>query len=217
MDSKLSIESRRHQRRRNRDEMRSNSKDGSKRSSQSPPIQSRVVILAKNPQKSTTSSSTTSQNQMSSTGAQTIQIMPSLHSTQTNANTSNSPSVNPLVLTDELITDLVSNMPTVMKLIESETLLFLESPASDYLLSDSISSGGFSVISAVGLEGVGKSSVLNKIAGKEVFKVHNNNRNNNSDPLKHMTRGIDLHITKERLLLLDSQVIQIIDLFLVLK
>jgi putative ribosome biogenesis GTPase RsgA len=153
---------------------------------------------------------------MSSTGAQTIQIMPSLHSTQsqTNANSSNSPSVNPLVLTDELITDLVSNMPSVMKLIESETLVFLESPASDYLLSDSISSGGFSVISAVGLEGVGKSSVLNKIAGKDVFKVHNNNCDNNSDPLKHMTRGIDLHITKERLLLLDSQVLQIIDLVL---
>lgn len=215
MSSKITIETNtnRQQKRRNRERIRNDSNDGSKSGSQSPPLKPRVVILAKNPQKSSPTPSVShhlnntllSSNQ--SPNSHNIIKLNSLHSSQQSSQmSSNSVSnTNNHLITDELIDDLVTNMPKIMKLIDNDTLVFMESPASEYMFNDNISSGGFSVITAVGLEGVGKSSVLNRIAGKEVFKVHNNQSVNGSDPLKHMTHGLDLHITKERLLLIDSQ------------
>jgi hypothetical protein len=230
MEAKISIEPRRQQRRRNRDD-RSESNDGARRSttsSQSPPLHSRVVILAKNPNQKTTTPSNASQLSAASTPTpvQTIQIIPSLHSSQqqsvstSNTSNANASNVSHLSLapksaqsvgafstqsaTDDAVNDMMAAMPSVMTLIDSENLMFLESPANDWLFSDTTSSSGFSVISAVGLEGVGKSSVLNLIAGKDVFRVHTNKYSER--PLRHKTKGIKLHVTKERLLLLDSQV-----------
>ena len=97
--------------------------------------------------------------------------------------------------------------PFVMKIIDPNSWSFLESPFTDVLFSEnsSLGPGGFTVISAIGTQSVGKSSLLNKIAGTDVFKTHESVDNPESF-LKHLTRGIDLHITKERLLLLDPQV-----------
>lgn len=102
---------------------------------------------------------------------------------------------------------MIENMPSVMKLIDPESWSFFEHTASEFLFSDNISpnANSFTVISAVGGQSVGKSSLLNKIAGRNVFKTHNDTDNPTSY-LKHLTRGIDLHVTKERLLLLDCQV-----------
>ena len=216
MDSKL-----KQTRSRKRDTNKSsNDSRRSAQSSQSPPQQSRVVILAKKHDSPATNSNYGTSHSAKTTPVQTqIQIIPSIHSKDQNVNTSNisvsntSNSSTPHVmsavnnqLTEETILDSMASMPNVMKLIDSDSLMFLESPANDYLFSESISGSGFSVISAVGLDGVGKSSVLNIIAGKDVFKVHKNNNHYSERPLRHRTRGIDLHITKERLFLLDSQV-----------
>lgn len=80
----------------------------------------------------------------------------------------------------------------------------------------------FCIVGAVGLDGVGKSTLLNTIANRNVFKTHCNvvedrrnmtapstaNKGGNSgqdNPLSHVTNGVDLHITAERLFLLDTQ------------
>ncbi|CAG2103582.1 unnamed protein product [Medioppia subpectinata] len=236
MDNKISIEPRRQQRRRNRDaDNRSTSTDERNRrtghSSQSPPHNSRVVILAKNPnQKSNTPTAvsilTSGSQSTAVTPVPTIQIMSSLHSQQQhqNVNTSNTSNANASntghmssvtksaqsvgafstqSAADDAVNELMAAMPSVMTLIDSESLMFLESPANDFLLSDAMTASGFSVISTVGMDGVGKSSVLNLIAGRDVFRVHSNKYSER--PLKHKTKGVKLHITKERLLLLDSQ------------
>jgi hypothetical protein len=54
------------------------------------------------------------------------------------------------------------------------------------------------------MQSVGKSSLLNRVAGKRVFPTHGDN-GLNDNLLQHVTHGIDLHITKERLFLLDCQ------------
>ncbi|XP_054154092.1 nonsense-mediated mRNA decay factor SMG9-like [Oppia nitens] len=236
MDHKLTIEpSRRPHRRRHRDVDRNHTNDDIRRSantSQSPPQQSRVVILAKNPNNKsaitpsiTSQLNSTSQSSVTTTPIQSIQIFPSLHSSQqqqtvtiasTSANTStNNTPVNQSSLksvtvfnshssTDDTINkSLLTISPQVIPLIDSENLMFVDSLAADWLYSDTQSASGFSVISAVGLDGVGKSSTLNLIAGKDVFRVHNFKYS--EKPLRHRTKGVKLHITKERLLLLDSQ------------
>ncbi|XP_053210960.1 nonsense-mediated mRNA decay factor SMG9-like [Panonychus citri] len=93
-----------------------------------------------------------------------------------------------------------------MKLIDIDSRSFCVHPAADCLLSETQSSGsgGFTVVSAVGMQSVGKSSLLNKIARGNIFKNHQDPGNVDS-LLKHITRGVDLHVTKERLLLLDCQ------------
>ena len=230
METKITIEPRRHQRRRNRDQTRNSSADGSRQSrhgSQSPPQQtqqSRVVILAKNKSPAPNSLLNASQASTTTTPVEKIQIIPSLHSNQQNsscvvssgsapttvtiAQPPTAQNATPNNVTEETLNDMIYSMPTVIKLIDNDTLMFNESPAIDYMLSESISGSGFSVISAIGLDGVGKSSVLNLIAGKDVFRVHHKNSSSYSErPLRHRTKGIDLHITKERLFLLDSQVI----------
>lgn len=88
----------------------------------------------------------------------------------------------------------------------------------------------FCIVGAIGLDGVGKSSLLNSIANRSVFKTHRSfaedrlklapattvpksNAGQLENPLTHVTSGIDLHITSERLFLLDTQVPYLILLF----
>ncbi|RWS21448.1 SMG9-like protein [Leptotrombidium deliense] len=106
---------------------------------------------------------------------------------------------------DETIEEMLENTPKVMKLLEVESWSFLEHPVVDYLFGENVSSGsgGFNVVSAVGLQSVGKSSTLNKIAASNVFKTHFDSEDDSI--LKHVTHGLNLHITKERLFLLDTQ------------
>ncbi|XP_027203157.2 uncharacterized protein LOC113797043 [Dermatophagoides pteronyssinus] len=64
----------------------------------------------------------------------------------------------------------------------------------------------FSIVSAVGLDGVGKSSLLNSLAQFNVFETRKMmSEKNRETPLNHVTNGIDMHITCERLFLLDTQ------------
>ena len=62
----------------------------------------------------------------------------------------------------------------------------------------------FHVVGAIGKQCVGKSSLLNRLAGRQAFKIHSDDEE--EILLKHVTKGVDLHVTAERLLLLDSQV-----------
>lgn len=63
-----------------------------------------------------------------------------------------------------------------------------------------------SIISVIGLQGVGKSTLLNTIAGKEAFKTHkstsiSNESNEGKLNVRHVTRGVDIHSTHHRILL----------------
>ena len=89
----------------------------------------------------------------------------------------------------------------VIKFIDGEAWTLQEQLLSDLILPDT-SSSEIRTVAAVGLQSSGKSSILNRIAGKDVFKRHNDI----STLLQHLTSGIDLHITSERLFLLDTQV-----------
>ncbi|KAI2800495.1 smg-9, nonsense mediated mRNA decay factor [Blomia tropicalis] len=81
--------------------------------------------------------------------------------------------------------------------------------------STNVVNQSFSIVGAVGLDGVGKSSLLNMLANRKVFKTHSNmgtssgsiqgRKNCLTTPLTHVTNGVDLHITSERLFLLDTQ------------
>lgn len=65
----------------------------------------------------------------------------------------------------------------------------------------------FCIVAAIGMEGTGKSSLLNTIAQCNVFPTRlSMAKNNRENPLSHVTKGIDLHITSERVFLLDTQV-----------
>ncbi|KAH9417065.1 smg-9, nonsense mediated mRNA decay factor, partial [Dermatophagoides pteronyssinus] len=69
----------------------------------------------------------------------------------------------------------------------------------------------FSIVSAVGLDGVGKSSLLNSLAQFNVFETRKMmSEKNRETPLNHVTNGIDMHITCERLFLLDTQPLLIV-------
>lgn len=153
---------------------------------------------------------------LSSPPAQTtqpvIQIIQSSHSQQHGSNSSQqtqqaSNQGNSVVIlnSEDIMNDMIEKVPTNMKLIDPDTFSFIESPAAEYMFSDTmLTPNGFISIAAVGTQGVGKSTLLNHIAEKDAFKTR---RLCPADyGLKHVTRGIDLHITKERLFLMDSQV-----------
>lgn len=94
------------------------------------------------------------------------------------------------------------------KLIDGGFNFVFDFARENILLSDSNSptstSQSFCIVSAVGLDGVGKSSLLNRIANQSIFPAHCNNPCQ-ENPLTHITTGLDLHITNERMFLLDSQ------------
>lgn len=183
--------------RENRKEIKKESKDDP-RGTPSPP--SKFVILSKKPQKTNITLLTKSiGDQPNQNAVPTVHLAQPQHAQNQQNSSANLP-VNSIVNNEETVNELLANIPSIIKLID-ESLLFQESLANDYLLNESLSSK-FSVITAVGMQNVGKSSLLNRIAGKDIFKTHKNGQND----LKHLTKGIDLHVTKERLLLLDSQV-----------
>lgn len=111
-----------------------------------------------------------------------------------------------------------SNIP--LKLVEKDLVfgdmnqlesILLTSPAEPCAIaSTSVSapvttpSGeSFCTVGIIGLEGVGKSSLLNRIAGAEVFPVHGQRI---PTSFGHLTNGVDFHITSERVFLLDTLV-----------
>lgn len=58
-----------------------------------------------------------------------------------------------------------------------------------------------SIISVIGPKGVGKSTLLNKIARKEAFKTYQSTESSPRINLSHITRGINIHSTHHRMLL----------------
>lgn len=99
--------------------------------------------------------------------------------------------------------DATASMPTSMKLIEGETWSLMEHPTVEFVLGESASSG-INVVAAIGMQSVGKSTLLNYLAGKKVFKTHKDVEKDNL--LQHVTVGADVHITPERTFLIDTQV-----------
>lgn len=74
-------------------------------------------------------------------------------------------------------------------------------------IKQGFSGQSFSIVAAVGLDGVGKSSLLNSLAQCDVFETRKiMSIKNRENPLNHVTNGIDMHITCERVFLLDTQV-----------
>lgn len=62
-----------------------------------------------------------------------------------------------------------------------------------------------SIVSVMGSKGSGKSSLLNKIAGRDVFETYNSVKSKRGKlQTRHITRGIDVYSTHHRILL-DSQ------------
>ena len=79
-----------------------------------------------------------------------------------------------------------------------------ESLVSEYMIPDGPVSTCFKVVSVVGTQSSGKSKAMNAVAGcSHAFRCHGDDPQVNL--LQHVTRGIDLFITPERLFLLDSQ------------
>lgn len=66
-----------------------------------------------------------------------------------------------------------------------------------------LSGESFCTVGIIGLEGVGKSSLLNRIADVEVFPIHGKKI---PTFFGHLTDGVDFHITSERVFLLDTLV-----------
>jgi hypothetical protein len=89
-----------------------------------------------------------------------------------------------------------------IKLIDPQTWSLNESLASDFMIADGPLSACFKVVSVIGTQSCGKSKLMNAIAGcKSAFSVHSDEVH----LLQHVTKGIDLWITPERMFLLDSQ------------
>lgn len=92
-----------------------------------------------------------------------------------------------------------------MKLVDEEKWALLEQPVGDYL-SGEINGGN--VIAAIGAQSCGKSSLLNILAGANVFRTHVD-LGEEDNLLQHVTLGVDVHITNERMVLLDTQVLSL--------
>lgn len=92
---------------------------------------------------------------------------------------------------------------TCIKLIDPLTWCLNESLAAEYMIPDGPLSACFKVVSVVGTQSCGKSQVMNALAGCNVFRCHGNDTDSNL--LQHVTKGIDMWITPERMFLLDSQ------------
>ncbi|KAF7495813.1 Protein SMG9 [Sarcoptes scabiei] len=95
------------------------------------------------------------------------------------------------------------NNSNVLSTVDSKLSMTNNNPAIIHR-SDHIQT--FSIVSAVGLDGTGKSSLLNSIAQNEIFPTRSSLAEKNSEnPLSHVTCGIDMHVTAERIFLLDTQ------------
>lgn len=106
----------------------------------------------------------------------------------TNTQTSNQKTYEPGTYNQLLGIDVKEKLPDVFNLVDGETWTFKENFLVKFLSVDQPTGPPpFSKIGIVGKQGVGKSSLLNKLAGKEVFKTHQTN--GNEFLLKHVTEG----------------------------
>lgn len=88
--------------------------------------------------------------------------------------------------------DVKEKLPDVFNLVDGETWTFKENFLVKFLSVDQPNGPpAFSKIGIVGKQGVGKSSLLNKLAGKDVFKSHQTS--GNEFLLKHVTEGRSSH------------------------
>jgi GTPase SAR1 family protein len=89
--------------------------------------------------------------------------------------------------------------PSLVKLLNIKSWRIDQQESSQILLSNNYD---FKVVSVIGSASSGKSSLMNRIAGQEVFPTH---VSSSRGILKHLTEGIDMFAVKSRLILLDSQ------------
>ena len=102
-----------------------------------------------------------------------------------------------------------SNVSTTSNNSTSTPSASVPSSSSSTNITQGFGSQSFSIVAAVGLDGVGKSSLLNSMAQCDVFETRKMMAmKNHENPLNHITNGIDMHITAERVFLLDTQVTQ---------
>lgn len=90
------------------------------------------------------------------------------------------------------------------KLIDEREWNIINSEPSSETTFFSDGHSAMSIVSVLGPKGVGKSSLLNKIAGKEAFKTYataSTGQRASKLNVKHITNGIDIHSTHHRMLL----------------
>lgn len=87
------------------------------------------------------------------------------------------------------------------KLIDEKEWNIATSEPSDETTFFADGHSAMSIISVIGAKGVGKSTLLNKIARKEAFKTYKSSRSGHHINVKHVTKGIDIHSTHHRMLL----------------
>ena len=79
-------------------------------------------------------------------------------------------------------------LPDMFNLVDSETWTFKDNFLIKFLSADQPAGPpSYSKIGVIGKQGVGKSNLLNKLAGKHVFKTHQTA--GNEFLLKHLTEG----------------------------
>jgi len=88
------------------------------------------------------------------------------------------------------------------KLIDSSEWNIASSEPSSEATFFADGHSAMSIVSVIGAKGIGKSTLMNKIAGREVFETYQTSKqSNNPIKLRHVTRGIDIHSTHHRILL----------------
>lgn len=91
---------------------------------------------------------------------------------------------------------------TTIKLLDHKSWSVCHNQASKVLQPNNYD---FKVLSIIGPPASRKSSIMNKIAGSEVFPSHGSTKSPPKGILQHLTEGVDLFVTKSRMVLLDSQ------------
>ncbi|KAI1295414.1 Protein SMG9 [Halotydeus destructor] len=191
-------------------------RDSSKHNSISPPASPKVVLLRPTHQQSASAS-------LDSTGSVAVTI--AARPTSPNSSSQKSSSLNHFSIqgrdtlrernvspSHRILKAVTEDFPhattgnSVVELIDGHDWSFCEQAVSEYMLGDSVNSG-YNVITVIGKQSSGKSSLLNMIAGRDVFKTHSRKSNRTADILQHVTSGVDLFITRERQFLLDPQAV----------
>lgn len=91
-----------------------------------------------------------------------------------------------------------------LKLIDPQKWCLNSDLLTEYIVPDGLLSSCFKVVSVVGTQSSGKSKLMNAVAGRNgIFPCHGSDDRTNL--LQHVTKGIDMMITAERMFLLDSQ------------
>lgn len=91
---------------------------------------------------------------------------------------------------------------TTFKLIDEKEWNIVTSEPSTETTFFTDGHSAMSILSVIGPKGVGKSTLLNKLARKEAFKTYvSSPRSSSAIHMQHVTRGIDIHSTHHRMLL----------------